>query len=255
MLSDILALESLVGAAAGTVHSVRGVDPVERAVVRLAASRTSSRVLDAARELHGAAAFAGDTESARRWTDSRALTLLDGSDLALESFIILEGTRELRRQSRSTHDAQGILEPIRSLVARTRKELEVRLRQVAYGGPSSVRLRELGEHTVQLYESVQLELRRHGEELVEMQHVQRRLATILMELSTWFALAMRVDAEVRRHGETGSQRMIEAAEIWISSADSRVKVQFAGLAENDDAERDRIASRAYADQAYPFDIF
>ena len=76
-----------------------------------------------------------------------------------------------------------------------------------------------------------------------------------MELSTWFSLAMRVKAEIQRHGETGSQRMIEAAGIWIAAADARVQMQFRGLDANDDVERDRIASRAYVDQAYPFDVY
>src|SRR5690606_33160382 len=61
MLADILALESLVHGSAGASAARPEPDPVERAVVRLAASRTSARVLDTARELQGAAAFAGDS--------------------------------------------------------------------------------------------------------------------------------------------------------------------------------------------------
>jgi hypothetical protein len=255
MLSDILALESLVSAAAGVVHSVKGIDAVERAVVRLAASRTASRVLDAARELHGAAAFAGDTEAAKRWADARALTLLDGSDLALESFIILEGTRQKRRELKQGSGPPRALSALRDLPQRTIKGLSGRLRELAYGARAEVRLKRLTEQAELLSEWVKKELIEHGEELVEMQHTQRRLATVLMELSIWFALAMRVDAEVRRHGATGSQRMIEAAEIWIAAADARITMQFEGLRDNDDLERDRIASRAYADHSYPFDIF
>jgi hypothetical protein len=87
-----------------------------------------------------------------------------------------------------------------------------------------------------------------------MQHVQRRLAMVLTELSTWHALSMRVDGDRRQHGETGSRRMREAAEIWASAANRRIEHELAALTDNDDPKRDRIASRAYEDQAYPFDI-
>ncbi len=255
MLADILALESLVHGTAGSVHSVMGIDPVERAVVRLAASRAATRILDGARELHGAAAFAGDTRAARRWADTRALTLLDGSDLALESFIILEGTRDIRHELEDLSRKPTPVAYLESTWDRASKNFKNRTLRALSSDVPAVRLQHLSEHAEELSQRIRQELKHYGRDIVEMQHVQRRLATVLMELSTWFALAMRVDSEVARHGETGSQRMIEAAAIWISAADSRVRVQFERLDENDDIERDRIASTAYSDQTYPFDIF
>lgn len=254
MLSDILALESLVHGAAGASEESLEPDAVERAVVRLAASRTSARALDIARELQGAAAFAGDSVASRRFADTRALTLLDGSDLALESFIILEGTRDVR-QRLSAPPASGLLRSTFSdLSARARRVAQRALDASQKVQALGVLDRELAQRTSEFAFEVEEQIRRYGKDLVEMQHVQRRLAGIVTDLSTWYALSMRVASERQRHGETGSRRMSEAGEIWATSANARIQHELAGLSVNDDEKRDRIASRAYGDKAYPFDV-
>jgi acyl-CoA dehydrogenase family member 9 len=252
MLADILALESLVHGAAGASAGRPEADPVERAVVRLAASRTSARVLDIARELQGAAAFAGDSVASRRWADTRALTLLDGSDLALESFIVLEGTRSLR-QNLDSSGRPGFVQSLNDLTDGLRVEASSRLARRA-ADDDGVLTAALTERAVRFAAAVRTQLRLYGKEIIEMQHVQRRLAMVLTELSTWHALSRRVASDRKEHGETGSRRMREAAEIWASAANRRVEHELAGLTDNDDAKRDRIASRAYEDRAYPFDI-
>jgi len=252
MLSDILALESLVHGAAGASLARPEPDAVERAVVRLAASRTSARVLDTARELQGAAAFAGDSVASRRWSDTRALTLLDGSDLALESFIVLEGTRKLR-QSFDSSRAPSLVQNLQGITGELLTEASARLgRRTA--GDDGILTPLLAEQAVRFSAAVRAQVRLYGKEIVEMQHVQRRLAMVLTELSTWRALSMRAESDRREHGETGSRRMVEAAEIWAAAAHRRIEQELSALSENDDAKRDRIASRAYGDQAYPFDV-
>jgi acyl-CoA dehydrogenase family protein 9 len=252
MLADILALESLVHGAAGASAARPEPDPVERAVVRLAASRTSARVLDTARELQGAAAFAGDSVASRRWADTRALTLLDGSDLALESFIVLEGTRQLRQSIDSTR-TPTLVQNLQEMTGDLLTEASARMGRRA-ASEEGVLAPRLAEQAVRFSAAVRAQVRLYGKEIVEMQHVQRRLAMVLAELSTWHALSMRVESDRRDHGETGSRRMQDTAEIWALSAQRRVEHELGALADNDDAKRDRIASRAYGDQAYPFDV-
>jgi len=252
MLSDILALESLVHGAAGASAARPNPDPVERAVVRLAASRTSARVLDTARELQGAAAFAGDSVASRRWADTRALTLLDGSDLALESFIVLDGTRSLRQHLDTSHPP-GLARSLSDFTGGLFSEASARLGRRA-ASDDGVLAPDLAEQAVRFAAAVRSQLRLYGKEIIEMQHVQRRLAMVLTELSTWHTLSMRVRSDRKEHGETGSRRMQEAAEIWAAAANRRIEHELSALVANDDAKRDRIASRAYGDQAYPFDI-
>jgi acyl-CoA dehydrogenase family protein 9 len=252
MLSDILALESLVHGAAGASSARPDPDPVERAVVRLAASRTSARVLDTARELQGAAAFSGDSVASRRWADTRALTLLDGSDLALESFIVLDGTRALRQHLEASH-SPTLVRSLSDFTGGLLTEASARLGRRA-ATDDGVLVPELTERALRFAAALRTQLRLYGKEIIEMQHVQRRLAMVLTELSTWHALSMRVRSDRKEHGETGSRRIQEAAEIWAAAASRRIEYELSALLDNDDAKRDRIASRAYGDQAYPFDV-
>lgn len=254
MLSDVVALESLVYLVAGSADPT-SVDAVERGIVRLAASRSSARVLDAARELFGAAAFVGDFAPARRWSDMRALTLLDGSDLALESFVLLEGTREHRRRLASLADPFDPLGRLDALGSEAARQLKSRVRRAMVRDVPGVRTFELEKQVRRFGEVVDENLRRHASEIVERQHVHRRLASIVVELGTWCALASRVETEIVRHGEVGGRRMIDAAEVWVEAARTRLEAQFSALESNDDQLRDRVAHRVLSDGAYPFDIF
>lgn len=254
MLADILALESLVYAVSGFAPLRSRIDPVERAVVRLSASQTAGRVLDAARELFGAAAFAGPATAAHRWIDTQALTLLDGSDLALQSYIALEGTREIRKRLRSLADpTEGFARWDawgQQLWSQARGRFQYQLAKNEPGlSPASFSAlaRSLGER-------VQAELRDFGAEFVERQHVHRRLANSVTELSVWQALSSRVMTSKSSRGVVGSQRMQDVAEVWVRAAEQRIRAQLEGCEENDDALRDRIALRMDVDGSYPFDV-
>jgi acyl-CoA dehydrogenase family protein 9 len=255
MLSEILAMESLVHGVAGLSESGRPVDPVERGVVRLAVATSSARVLDAARELHGAAAYAGDVESTRAWADARALTLLDGSDLALESYIVLEGTRDLRHRFQRLSDSSDVLNRVDAATSLLVDKARHRFRRVTGKAVPGVEIAKLHEYAARLGAAVDDAVRRHGTELVERQHVQSRFARIVAELSTWSALAARVQSEVERAGEVGSRRMVEVAAVWVHDAKHRIDGLLSMVEDNNDPVRDAVAARAYGDRGYPFDIF
>src|SRR5690606_27052216 len=192
MLADILAMESLVHGVAGSSELGAPVDPVERGVVRLAVSRGATRVLDAARELHGAAAYAGDVAAARRWADARALTLLDGSDLALESYIVLEGTREVRHRLARLNDSSDVLNRVDAAASLLVDKAKNRWRRVSNKAVPGVGVSDLHEYAARLGEAVNAAIRRYGSEIVERQHAQSRFAQVTAELAMWSALSARV---------------------------------------------------------------
>ncbi len=255
MESEILAMESLVHAVAGLAEPGAAVDPVERAIVRLGVSRGAARVLDAARELHGAAAFAGNMKAARHWADTRALTLLDGSDLALESYIVLEGTRSIRQRLGRLRAAPDMLSRVDAAASILVDKAKSRLHRGAELTVPGMKLDRLYQFATQLGLAVDQAVRKHGVELVEKQHIQSRLAGITVDLSIWSAMAARLQTELERSGEIGTRRMIDVASIWVNAACHRVRELFDQLDENDDRERDRVAARALADRSYPFDVF
>jgi hypothetical protein len=211
--------------------------------------------LDAARELHGAAAYAGDLKAARHWADARALTLLDGSDLALESYIVLEGTREIRQKMARLSESSDILAKVDAVATHLVDRAKNQILKVGAPKIEGLGVDGLQGYAERLGAQVEQIVRRHGVELVEQQHTQSRLASATTELATWSALASRVATEVQISGEVGSRRMIESATVWVNAAKKRIDADLAALDDNDDVIRDQIAVRAYADLNYPFDIY
>lgn len=258
MLAECLAAESLVYLCLSLAERSGETDPVESAVVRLHASRSASRVLDSVRELAGARAFMAEVGALRQWADARALCLLDGSDFALESYLALEGTRVARNRAERLADA--LTHPLGSLDVfgeAALDELRRRLRRVqATGEPQLDVLGQRLQHLVdELGRASRRQLRRYGAEIIEMQHVQRRLAAAVTELSAWVAVLSRVRRERAESGAMGSRRMLELATVWSHAADARASRALEELESNDDELRDRVAMRAYSDGGYPFDVF
>jgi acyl-CoA dehydrogenase family member 9 len=254
LLAKTFALESMVFLAAGLGERHSVPDPVERALSRLAASRLSAQVLDTARELHGAAAFSADSAQARRWADTRALALLDGSDLALESLIALEGTRDMRKVLAKANENY---EPIVKLDEIGQKAVQKLKSTVRHALPEDLpfaRLHSLERLTAEFGEQVEVQIRRFGTEFVERQHTHRRVANVAMELALWIAVVARVQTEISRTSMVGAQRMVDLVSLFTQGAEQRVADQLAQLSANEDDLRDRIARRAYSDGGYPFDV-
>ncbi|HXS15912.1 MAG TPA: acyl-CoA dehydrogenase [Polyangiaceae bacterium] len=255
MQSDILAMESFVHGVAGAADATATVDPVERGVVRLAVSRGSQRVLETARELYGAAAFRGRSSIAQRWADTRALTLLDGSDSALESYIILEGTRDVRHRFLQMLDATDPLARVDAAASFVVDKVGARLQRARAESLPELRVDRLHQYTAQLSRKLDAAIVKYRGDVVEKQHVHRRLAQLLAELATWVALIARVESEVQRAGKVGATRMIDVAAVWVAAAQGRIEQTLAALDHNDDKLRDEVAVRAYGDKAYPFEVF
>ncbi len=258
MLAECLAAESLVYLCLSIADRTREVDLVESAVVRLSASRSVARVLDSVWELAGAQAFESDAGALRRWADGRALCLLDGSDFALESYVTLEGTRVPRSRAERLTDAMA--HPLASIDVLGEVAVdEVRRRLDKFSLPGDPQLAGLAERlrelAGQLGDAVRRQLRRYGSEIVEMQHVQRRLASAVTDLAAWLAVLSRAQRERVEHGEAGSRRMTELAAAWCHTAESRINRALRELESNQDELRDRVAMRAYSDAGYPFDVF
>lgn len=258
MLAECLAAESLVYLCLSLADRTGELDLVESAVVRLCASRTASRVLDSVRELAGARAFRADAGALRKWADARALCLLDGSDFALESYVTLEGTRVARQRAERLSEA--LAHPFTNVDVLGELAFDgVRRRLDKLPLSEAPELSALGRSLQELIDelgaSVRRQLRRYGSEIIEMQHVQRRLALAVTDVAAWSAVLSRAARERRDHGETGARRMLELATLWSHGAERRIRRALGELESNDDELKDRVAMRAYADSGYPFDVF
>jgi acyl-CoA dehydrogenase family protein 9 len=97
-------------------------------------------------------------------------------------------------------------------------------------------------------------LRKHGRDIAEMQYTQQRAADIAIDLYAIAACIARTTRAIERRGEEGARREIDLTAIFVAAAERRLAQTIASIDKNDDELRKFVATRAYADGAYPFDV-
>ena len=97
-------------------------------------------------------------------------------------------------------------------------------------------------------------LRKHGRDIAEMQYTQKRIADMAIDLYAIAACISRTTRAIERRGEEGARREIDLTHIFASTAERRLAEAVATAAKNDDELRKDVATRAYADGGYPFDV-
>jgi acyl-CoA dehydrogenase family protein 9 len=106
----------------------------------------------------------------------------------------------------------------------------------------------------ELASHVEMVLRKHGRDIAEMQYTQKRVAEICIDLYAIAACISRTTRAIERRGEEGARREIDLTSIFTTAAQQRMKQLVADFSKNDDELRKAVASRAYVDRGYPFDI-
>jgi acyl-CoA dehydrogenase family protein 9 len=110
------------------------------------------------------------------------------------------------------------------------------------------------ELTGELASQTEAVLRKHGRDIAEMQYTQKRVAEMAMDLYGVAACLSRTTRAIERRGEDGARREIDLTAIFTAAAQKRLRQNVHDFTHNDDELRKAVASRAYADRGYPFDI-
>jgi len=98
-------------------------------------------------------------------------------------------------------------------------------------------------------------LRKHGKNIAEMQFTQKRTADLAIDLYAIVAVLSRTTRAIERQGEEGARRELDLTQIFVAAAEKRLEETSASFDENDDELRKAVATRAYNDGSYPFDVF
>jgi acyl-CoA dehydrogenase family protein 9 len=112
----------------------------------------------------------------------------------------------------------------------------------------------LEEYVHELARAVDKVLRLHGRDIAEMQYTQKRAADMAIDLYGVAACIARTTRAIEKRGEEGARREIDLTAIAVAAAEKRLAQLVAAVDKNDDELRKTIASRAYADGGYPFDV-
>jgi acyl-CoA dehydrogenase family protein 9 len=190
--------------------------------------------------------------------DARINLIFEGTNEILRCFIALSGMQgpgkalaEVVKAMREPIKGFGLLSDFAIRKAKTVLGRERLTRAHPLLSREAVLFEEYTGELASYSESV---LRKHGRDIAEMQYTQRRVADMAIDLYGIAACLARTTRAIERRGEEGARREIDLTTIFTNAAHKRLRQNVSDNQKNDDELRKAVASRSYADGAYPFDI-
>lgn len=258
MLAQTYALESITYLTAGLIDAKAADYSLESAICKVYGSETLWSVVNETLQIAAGIGYMQEYPYERMLRDARINLIFEGTNEILRCFIALSGLQgpgkalaEVVKAMREPIKGFGLLSDFAIRKARTVLGRE----RMARAHPLLSREAVVFEEGVsELATHAEATLRKHGREIAEMQFTQKRIADAAIHLYALAACISRTTRAIERRGEEGARREIDMTSIFGSIAERLVKQNMADLGKNDDELRKVVASRAYADGAYPFDV-
>lgn len=258
MMTDLYALESMTYLTAGLADGRSADYSIESAICKVFGSETLWRIAHEAMQVAGGQGFVQKQAWERLLRDARAMLVFEGTNEILRAFIALAGMQGPGQ--RITDVARAIREPIKGFgllsdFALQKARSALGRDRLDKAHPALRRETVLFEqYTEQLSRQVDKVLRRHGSEIAEMQYTQRRIADLAIDLFGIAATVSRTTRALEKKGDEGARREMNLCAAYANAAEKRMKGIVASFDENDDELLKGIATRAYGDGGYPFDV-
>ncbi|GAC1351266.1 MAG: acyl-CoA dehydrogenase family protein [Polyangiales bacterium] len=258
MMTETYALESAVYLTTGLIDSKVADYSLESAICKVLGSETLWRVVNETLQIAAGIGYMSEYPYERLLRDARMNLILEGTNEILRCFIALSGMQgpgkelaEVVRAMREPIKGFGLLSDFAIRKARSALGRE-RLHRIHPSLNKETVVFE--EFTSELTANVDKVLRKHGKEIAEMQFTQRRIADLSIDLYALAACLSRTTKAIEKKGEEGARREIELTTSFGQLAADRMAANVRAFDKNDDELLKGIASRAYQDGAYPFDV-
>jgi acyl-CoA dehydrogenase family protein 9 len=231
---------------------------VESAICKVYGSETLWRTVNETLQIAAGIGYMQEYPYERLLRDSRINLIFEGTNEILRCFIALSGMQGPGREL--VEVARAMREPIKGFGLLS--DFAIRKAKTALGRERMTLAHPLlnkegvvfEEYTAELAKNVDKALRKHGKNIAEMQYTQKRVADMAIELYAIASVIARTTKAIQRRGEEGARREIDLTMIFVASAERRLRVQCEGFEKNDDEVRKSVATKAYADGGYPFDV-
>ncbi|HZF50484.1 MAG TPA: acyl-CoA dehydrogenase family protein [Polyangiaceae bacterium] len=259
MLAQVYALESMTYLSAGLLDAKVPDYSLESASCKIMGSETLWFVVNETLQIAAGIGYMQEYPYERMLRDARINLIFEGTNEILRCFVALSGMAgpgkalsEVVKAMREPIKGFGLLSDFairkaRSVLGRERlsKAHPVLSREAVI----------FEEYTGELAAQTENMLRKHGRDIAEMQYTQRRIAEMAMDLFGIAACISRTTRVIEKRGQEGARREIDLTTVFTGMAHKRLRQHISDFHKNDDELRKAIASRAYVDRAYPFDIF
>jgi acyl-CoA dehydrogenase family member 9 len=258
MLASTYALESMTYLTAGIVDSKLADYSLESAICKIFGSETVWNVVNETLQIAAGIGYMQDYPYERMLRDARINLIFEGTNEILRCFVALSG---MQGPGKALADVvKAMREPIKGFGLLS--DFAVRKAKSVLGRERMTRAHPLlsreavifEEFTGELASQTEAVLRKHGREIAEMQFTQKRIAEITIDLYAVAACISRTTRAIERRGEEGARREIDLTNIFTTGAQKRLRQNVADFSRNDDELRKAVASRAYTDRGYPFDV-
>jgi acyl-CoA dehydrogenase family protein 9 len=258
MLAENYALESMTYLTAGIVDGKVADYSLESAICKVMGSETVWRVANEALQIAAGIGYMTDYPYERLLRDARINMIFEGTNEILRCFIALSG---MQGPGRALSDVvKAMREPIKGFGLLS--DFAVRKARTVLGRERMTRAHPLLSREAVIFEELTGELasatedvlRKHGRDIAEMQFTQRRVADMAIDLYAIAACLARTTRAIERRGEDGARREIDLTSIFTTAAQKRLRQNVVDFTRNDDELRKAVATRSYADGAYPFDV-
>ena len=258
MLAQTYALESMTYLTAGIVDGKVSDYSLESAICKVFGSETLWYVVNDTLQIAAGIGYMQDYPYERMMRDARINLIFEGTNEILRCFIALSG---MQGPGKALSDVvKAMREPIKGFGLLS--DFAVRKARTVLGRERLTRAHPLlsreavifEEFTGELASNTELVLRKHGKEIAEMQFTQKRIAEMSIDLFAIASCIARTTRAIERRGEEGARREIDLTSIFTTAAQKRLRQNVHDFSRNDDELRKAVASRAYTDRAYPFDI-
>jgi acyl-CoA dehydrogenase family member 9 len=258
MIAECFALESMTYLTTGMVDAKIEDYSIESAICKVYGSETLWRTVNDALQIAAGIGYMQEYPYERLLRDARINLIFEGTNEILRCFIALSGMQGPGKEL--VEVAKAIREPIKGFGLLS--DFAIRKARSALGRERMTRAhptlsREavvLEQYAGDLARSVDKVMRKHGNQIHEMQFTQRRIADMAIDLYAVAACVARTTRAIERRGEEGARREIDLTSVVATAAEERMQRIVASFDRNDDELRKAVASKAYADNGYPFDI-
>ena len=258
MMAQTWALESAAYLTAGLVDAKLVDYSLESAICKVVGSETLWRVANETLQIAAGTGYMKEYPYERLLRDARINLIFEGTNEILRCFIALSGMQGPGKELAEV--VRAMREPIKGFGLLS--DFAIRKARTALGRERMTRAHPLlsrevvlfEEYSAELAKNVDKALRKHGKDIAEMQYTQRRVAELAMDLYCLAACIARTTRAIERRGEEGARREIDLTTMFATTAESRMSSLVRSFDRNDDELRKSVASRAYADEGYPFDV-
>jgi acyl-CoA dehydrogenase family protein 9 len=258
MLAQTFALESMTYLTAGLIDSGIPDYSLESSICKVMGSETLWFVVNETLQIAAGIGYMQEYPYERILRDARINMIFEGTNEILRCFIALSGMSGPGRALAEV--VKAMREPIKGFGLLS--DFAIRKARTVLGRERMSRAHPILSREAVIFEEFTNELathsenmlRKHGREIAEMQYAQRRIAEMAMDLYAIAACISRTTRAIERRGEDGARREIDLTAVVTGMAHKRLRQHVSDFHKNDDELRKAVASRAYADNGYPFDI-